>query len=382
LSRADAQPHNGLVRITKIEWRGVKVPFGHPEDTGGRQLTRYGLLLWIQTEEGYMGVGEASPPGLASEADITQIGALLHDLAPSALGLAPSVALDVIDMLTPHTPEGDVLRFGLETAVMDVVGQHAMRPIVTLLNGYIDWVPMTANISFLDADETARQAAQAVADGYACVKISIGSLDADHDVEVVRQVREAIGPDVALRADGDEAWSPERAIAALRQLEQFNLEFIEQPVAATDLSGMAAVREAIAIPVAADEAVKTIEDAQAVIDARAADVLIVKPSKAGGIRAAQRIMELAAENGLRTVIASSMETGVGIAASLHLASCLGDAEASALASSRMLESDMLKTPLVPVRGHITVPQLPGLGVEINHDSVDHYTAGVMGVIAG
>lgn len=80
------------MRITKIEWRGVKVPFGHPEDTGGRQLTRYGLLLWIQTEEGYMGVGEASPPGLASEADIAQIGTLLHDLAPSALGLAPSVA--------------------------------------------------------------------------------------------------------------------------------------------------------------------------------------------------------------------------------------------------------------------------------------------------
>jgi len=73
---------------------------------------------------------------------------------------------------------------------------------------------------------------------------------------------------------------------------------------------------------------------------------------------------------------------VGIAAALHLAAALGPARACGLGTGLLLEHDMLKNPLVPVRGHITVPQMPGLGVEIDHDAVDHYTTGVMGVIAG
>ncbi len=368
------------MEIVKVEWRGVKVPYGHPEDSGGRQLVRYGLLLWVQTDNGLMGVGEASPPGSASEERIAEIGNLLHDLAPTAIGLTPSMAFDVVSALTPKTTEGETLRFGLETAMLDLQGQQHLRPIEDLLDGVIDWVPMSADISFVDPDEAARQAAQAVEDGYRCVKLSIGSRFPGHDVEVVRQVRDAIGYDVALRADADESWSPERAIATLVQLEEFNLEYVEQPVTALDLNGMAAVRNASPMPIAADESVNTIDDAEAVIEAGAADVLVIKPTRAGGIRASQAIMDLAAEHSMRSVIASSMETGVGIAAALHIASSRGDAEASGLGSSRLLESDLLVNPLVPVRGHITVPQTPGLGIEVDRDLVDRYTTGVMGVV--
>ena len=86
------------------------------------------------------------------------------------------------------------------------------------------------------------------------------------------------------------------------------------------------------------------------------------------------------------VLVSRLRNGfvlsVGIAAALHLAAALGPARACGLGTGLLLEHDMLKNPLVPVRGHITVPQMPGLGVEIDHDAVDHYTTGVMGVIAG
>jgi L-alanine-DL-glutamate epimerase-like enolase superfamily enzyme len=368
------------MEIVKVEWRGVKIPYGRLEGSGGRQLERYGLLLWVQADNGLVGVGEASPPGSASEDRIVEIGNLLHDLAPTAIGLSPTIAFDIVSALTPKTTEGETLRFGLETAMLDLQGQQYQRPIEDLLNGVIDWVPMCADISFVEPNEAARQAAQAVADGYRCLKLSIGSRFAEHDVEVVRQVRETIGYDVALRADADESWSPERAIATIAQLEKFNLEYVEQPVAAFDLNGMAMVRAACSTPIAADESANTIEDAQAVIDAGAADVLVIKPTRAGGIRASQAIMDLSAEHSMRSVIVSSMETGVGIAAALHLASSRGKAETSGLASGRLLESDLLIHPLVPVRGHITVPQRPGLGVEVDRDAVDRYTTGVMGVV--
>ena len=372
--------HNWPMEIVKVEWRGVKVPYGHPEDTGGKQLVRYALLLWMQTDDGVMGVGEASPPGSASEDRIADVGRMLHDLAPTAIGLSPSMAFDVLSALTPHTPEGDVLRFGLETAALDLVGQQRERPIEDLLDGVIDWVPMCADISFVEPDEAARQAKQAVDGGYQCVKLSIGSRFADHDVAVVRAVREAIGYDVALRADADEAWSPDRAINTLKLLEPFNLEFVEQPVMNLDIKGMSKVRASVSMPIAADESLSTLEDAQHIVEQGAADVLVVKPTRAGGIRASQAIMALAADNGLRSIIASSMETGVGTAAALHLASCLGEAEASGLNSGRLLESDLLVHPLTPVRGHITVPQTPGLGIEVDRDAVDRYTTGVMGVV--
>ena len=358
----------------------MKVPYGHPEDTGGKQLVRYALLLWMQTEDGVMGVGEASPPGSASEERIAEIGAMLHDLAPTTIGLTPTMAFDVVSALTPHTAEGDVLRFGLETATLDLIGQQRLRPIEDLLNGVIDWVPICSDISFVEPDEAARQAKQAVDDGFICVKLSIGSRFGEHDVAVVRAVREAIGYDIALRADADEAWSPDRAITTLKLLEPYNLEFVEQPVMNLDLKGMAEVRRSVSMPIAADESQRTLADAEAIIEAGAADVLIVKPTLAGGVRATQAIMALAAQNGLRSVIASSMETGVGTAAALHLASCLGEAEASGLTSGRWLESDLLVHPLVPVRGHITVPQTPGLGIEVDRDAVDRYTTGVMGVV--
>ena len=149
-----------------------------------------------------------------------------------------------------------------------------------------------------------------------------------------------------------------------------------------DLTGMAQVRRSVNIPIAADESVTGVAEAQKVIEAEAADVLVVKLASAGGIRNAQTIMELAREHSLRAVVTCGMETGVGVAASLHVASSLGAASAAGLGSGLLLENDLLTSPLIPVRGHITVPQMPGLGIEVNRDAVDRYTTGVMGVIAG
>ena len=372
----------GAMKIIKIEWRGVKVPLGVPDETGRRDLTRYGLLLWLQTADGLMGVGEASPPGPASERSISGVAAMLHDVAPSALGLSPVLAFDVLSALLPRSSEADILRFGLETAMLDLLGQLALRPIADLLRGMIDWVPMSADISFVHPDEAARQAAAAVANGYECVKVSLGSRNPDVDVAVVQQVREAVGPDIAVRADADGVWTPEWAVDLIRRLEPFNLEFVEQPVMDRDLSGMARVRRSVSTPIAADEPVTGVAEAQRVIDAAAADVLVVKLAGAGGIRNAQTIMELARAHGLGAIVNCGMETGVGLAASLHAAASLGAASASGLGTGTLLEHDLLTIPLSPVRGHITVPQMPGLGIDVDRDAVDRYTTGVMGVIAG
>ena len=372
--------HNGAVRITKLEWRGIRVPLRLAPAERGPVPDRQALLVWIHTDDGLVGVGEASPVGPGRPDHTSDVARVLHDLAPSALGLPPSIAIGVLLALAPRTAAGDAARFGLETAALDLVGKKSGRPIVTLLGGVIDWVGMHANIGFEEPAEAARQAAEAVDRGFRSVKVTLGSHDPEMDVEVVRQVRAAIGPRAGLRADADEVWSPERAIDVLQQLGPYDLDFVEQPVFAEDLAGMAQVRRAAPMPIAADESVAALEDARKVIDAEAADVIVVKPSRVGGLHAARAIMELARDHGLGSLVSSSLETGVGIAASLHVAASLGPASVSGLASGAALEHDMLTQPLVPVRGHITVPQMPGLGVEVDLDAVNHYTTDLAGVV--
>jgi L-Ala-D/L-Glu epimerase len=371
------------VLITSMEWRGIRVPFKSPDAVRNRTpLGRHTMLLWIGTDTGMTGVGEVPPRGPGNPEDITYLARLFHELAPSALGMDPALAMDILSAIAPRTSLGDIFRFGLETATYDLIGQQVLRPVADMLGGVIDWVPMNAIIDFAQPDEAARLATEAVDQGYACVKLSLGARNPDTDVEVVRQVRAAIGANVALRADADERWTTEGAIRILKRLEPYGLEYVQQPVIAEDLTGMAKIRKHSPVSIAADESVGTPDEAQRVMDAEAADVLVVKPARAGGIRATYAIMEMARERGLQTIITSSLETGVGIAAGLHLASALGPARASGLASGSLLTHDLLETALVPVRGHITVPQTPGLGVRLEMDMVDRYTTDVMGVVAG
>ena len=371
------------MQISKLEWRGVRVPLRDlhraldPAKAG-----RNALIIWMHMDNGVVGFGEAAPVGPGRRPSIADIASILHELASSALGLHPAIAFDVLSALAPSGGAGDALRFGLETAAFDAMGKNAGRPVTDLLGGVIDWVPMVALLDFLPPEEAAEQAAAAVEAGYECVKASLGARDPSVDIEIIRRVRQAIGPDVALRADADEGWTAERAIYTIERIQPYDLEFVEQPVIAEDLSGLARIRRSTHVPIAADEVISTLSDAERVVAAEAADVLVVKAAKAGGIRHAQAIMAYAAQHGLRSTVSSSLETGVGIAASLHLSTALGKASPASLGTGSRLENDLLAKPLVPVRGHITVPHLPGLGVQLDLDAVDHYTTDVMGVIAG
>jgi L-alanine-DL-glutamate epimerase-like enolase superfamily enzyme len=343
---------------------------------------RNALIIWMHMDNGIVGIGEAAPVGPGRPPSIAEIAAVLHDLAPSALGLHPAVAFDVLSALAPSGSIGDALRFGLETAAFDGMGKNAGRPVTDLLGGVIDWVPMVALLDYLSPDAAAEQASQAVMKGYECVKVSLGDRDPDVDIEVVRRVRQAIGDAAAIRADADESWTAERAIYTIERLRPYRLEFVEQPVIAEDLSGLARIRRSTHVPIAADEVIGTLADAQRVVEADAADVLVVKAARAGGLRHAQAIMSYARQKGLRSTVSSSLETGVGIAAGLHVSTSLGKAAPASLGTSVRLEHDLLAKPLVPVRGHITVPHLPGLGVELDSNAVDRYTTDIMGVIAG
>jgi o-succinylbenzoate synthase len=172
------------------------------------------------------------------------------------------------------------------------------------------------------------------------VKVKVGD---PADVDRVAAVRQALGPHAHLRVDANGAWDVETAVARVAAMAAYDLELVEQPVAS--IEDLATVRRRINVPVAADECVRTVDDARRL----EADALVVKVQPLGGWAATLRIIDAA---GLPVIVSSMFETSVGIAAGLALAAALDDLPyACGLGAP---PADIVADPLVPVAGMLAV----------------------------
>ena len=152
-------------------------------------------------------------------------------------------------------------------------------------------------------------------------------------VERVRAIRAAVGPDIGLRLDVNGAWDLPTATDRLEAIQRFDIEFVEQPLAAHDIDGMAELRRRVGVPIAADEAAASVRDVRGLLEADAVDVIVVKPARVGGPAAVAEIAELAAARGVPVVISTLFETGIGIAAALAMAAGLPEVDLRSLARS-------------------------------------------------
>jgi len=183
--------------------------------------------------------------------------------------------------------------------------------------------------------------------GYPAVKVKVRDASG---VALVRAVREAVGPGVAVRIDANGAWDVDTAVTMITKLAAFDLEYVEQPCASLD--DLAAVRRRVEVPIAADECIRSLGDARALRRLDAADVVVLKQQPLGGVRAALAVAEAA---GVPAVVSSMMETSVGIAAGVALAAALPELPyACGLATLAALPGDVTHTPLVPVDGVLPV----------------------------
>jgi len=190
-------------------------------------------------------------------------------------------------------------------------------------------------------------AAAALAAGWADVKVKVGD---DGDVDRVAAVRDAIGPHARLRVDANGAWDVDTALATMARLAAFDLELVEQPVAT--LEDLATVRRRNRVPVAADECVRSLDDARRLAALAAADVVVVKVQPLGGIAAT---LDVIAAAGIPAIVSSMHETSVGLAAGLALAAALDDLPfACGLATASLLAADVVADPLLAVDGWLTV----------------------------
>jgi o-succinylbenzoate synthase len=356
------------VRIVAARITPLRLPLRTPLPTAHGAVTqREGALLELETQRGARGCGEALPlPGFGLETP-AEAARALEELARELLGRyveSPAALLDASESAAPAAPAA---RAALDVAVHDLVARTQGVNLAQWLASHAGTtpharVPLSALVAAPDPQGAAAEARRRLAQGFRTLKLKLGASEFELDLARVAAVREAAGAEVALRLDANGAWKEADTSPRLRELTRFGIEFLEQPVAAPEVEALARLRAAAPFPIAADEAVRSEGDAEALLAVRAADLLVPKPAAVGGLRAASRIAARARRARVPVVVTSFLDSGLGRMAALHLAASLpGPLRAAGLATGELLEEDLAASPPV-LEGALALPRIPGLGV--------------------
>lgn len=252
------------------------------------------------------------------------------------------------------------LNGAIELARLDIEGKRIGRPIAALLAGDPPArIAVNALLFSIGVEESAVEASRMQERGFRTLKLKVAVAPPEMDIARIAEVRSRVGPEVRIRIDANCGWDERTAVEVLRKLEDFDVEYVEDPVP----GDLRAVRSRVGIPVAADP--RTSDRAREIVEEKGADFLILKPALLGGIRDTREIACRAIEEGIGVVITSLFETAVGVAAGVHLAASLpGRDRAHGLATVDLLEDHPVRGLDAPEDGYIRVPDRAGLGVDL------------------
>ncbi|WP_049899482.1 mandelate racemase/muconate lactonizing enzyme family protein [Halococcus agarilyticus] len=312
---------------------------------------REGFLVFVDVD-GVRGVGEATPlPGWTESLDVSR-AALDRARRAAATDGWDAVLGTLADAGVPAA------RHGLALALADARSRTAGVPLYRHLGGeHAECVPVNATVGDGGIETTVAAAAEAVERGFSTLKIKVGTREVAGDVARLDAVRSAVGDAIELRADANGAWSREEAQAALDGFADLDVAFVEQPLAADDLAGHAALRGG-SVGVALDETLAE-HAVETVLDADAADVLVVKPMALGGPDRARAAALRAREADLDTVVTTTIDGALARTGAVHVAASLPDPPACGLATADRLAEDLVAEPAPVAEGEVCVPQESG-----------------------
>jgi len=360
------------MRITDVKTYPIQIPFHKGEKwSGGTRYSAPSLIVQIETDEGLVGIGESVGPTTPVIQSVVE-----KEFKPFLLGRDPMDLEPILHQLEEYSVNWKQIAYyglaGVEMALLDLRGKILNTPVYNLLGGKCKTEVEFSGYIFIDTPESnVKEAISFVERGYRELKLKVGR-DIDQDVERVKAVREAVGPKVKIRIDPNQNWSVPTAVKAIRRMEKYDLQMVEQPTPYHDVDAMAAVARAVDVPITADEGCATLEDALRLIDKRACACFTVYPSEAGGILKAKQIADLASHAGVWCITGSWAETGIGTLGNVHLIAANRNFPFANDTHLDFMTGDVLREPLKFIQGHITVPDKPGFGIDLDPARLAQY----------
>jgi muconate cycloisomerase len=342
---------------------------------GQHQVGQY-VLVRLTDDSGRTGLGEASVTSVWSGE--TQAGAiaLIHDvLAPLVVGADPFDTEWISRHMDRAAFGNSFAKGAIEMALLDLQGQILGVPVYKLLggrDGRMAGIRLKFVVGAVEPEVAAQRARRMVDRGWRAIKVKVGRHEHPRaDVDRLRAVREAIGPDVWLSVDANGGYTVEQAIWAAARLEKLDVALFEQPTRRGDHVSMAEVRQRCGLLIMADESAFTPQDAIEVIRHQAADLLSLYPGKHGGIRATQAVAKIAEAAGIPCTIGSNLEREVATAAMAHVTVCTANFQCERfpgdLIGPLYYQQSLSAEPLRYEADRLWVPEGPGLGVTVESE---------------
>ena len=364
------------MKITGLRATPVAVPFVEDElwAFGGRR-GMVSILLEVLTDDGAVGLGEAAA---YPSADI--VLAVVKSVEPLVVGESPFDIERIMKRINVvgtwhHVKATSPAIAAVEMACWDIVGKASGQPLVNLFGGRVrDEVEFFYYLSRKPAAEMGADAAAGLKAGFRTFYLKVGSDNPSDDIERVEAIRAAAGSDALIRVDANEAWSSAAAIRIIKDMERFGLELVEQPVSGRNLDEMAYVRGRIDTPLLANEASWTRYDQLEVIRAGAADVISVDNQMDGGLLNLKRGAGLCEVAGLPVLKHSLGELGVAAYAAVHVMASTPNFLYANQGYGSFLSDDVIAGtgPLPYVNGCLSVPDSPGIGIDLDPERVGQY----------
>jgi len=349
------------VKIRRLEAIAVRLPLRRPVRMASEVVSAAeNVLVRLETAEGLVGWGEAaSAPTMTGET----VASMVREIEAVAPRLSDTEDAHAI---LRGTPPGAAA--AIDIALHDATGKAVGKPVHALLGSERRAsMPLMWTLAGDIAEARERFAA-----GYRVFKIKIGigdpAVDATRTAAICAELR---GADM-ICADANQGWTRAQAIDYVRAVQGLGLAFVEQPVMARDVDGMAVVAQASAVPVAFDEGVHDAEGIRRHHAARCAGGSL-KAIKLGGLRGLTAAAELCQSLGLKVNLACKIaESGIAAAALLHAAAVVPALQWAVSLTSHNLEEDLIAEPLAIANGRASVPRGAGLGVEVRERQIERY----------
>jgi len=381
------------MKITQIETIPIRLPTRRVHQWASL-TTPIGVyvIIKLHTDEGLIGFGEA--PVLKDwggdhgkyfgETPQTTIHIINDILAPALAGQDPC-RFEALHALMDKAVKGyPYCKAAIDAALYDVVGKKFAMPAYQLLGGLVrERVPIAHSLGLMEIDKAVDEAMQAKAEGVKTIKLK-GGVEQKRDIELVRRIREAIGPELNICVDANQGYpTAKAAVRITKAMEEYNLLYMEQPV--EGIEQMAEVARRVDTPIMADESAWTPQDVIEIVQKKAADMISIYTTKPGGMFKAKNVAAVAEAAGLKCNVNGSVETGVGNAANLHLAASTGVVTYGCVVpvstpkgkgkggiAGIYYQDDIIVEPFAYSDGDIVVSPKPGLGIELDEDKLKYY----------
>ncbi|GAB2559529.1 mandelate racemase/muconate lactonizing enzyme family protein [Spirosoma areae] len=353
------------MKITRINLYRYDIPLKAPIAISlGTIDHARNILVEMQTDDGITGWGEGSPFWMiVGETQASGLAAA-EDMARLLLGCDPLDIAGCMSTLTRYLPGHPTTRSAFDMALYDIAAKRAGMPLYQFLGGAKRPLVTDETIYLNSPERMVDDALRIQAKGAEAIKVKLGTNLRD-DIGRVEAIRKAIGEATPIRTDANQGWDVVTALAVLRAIGNWNVQYCEQPIKRHDIAGLRQIRQHSPVPIMADESLFNATDAIRLVREEAVDYFNIKLSKSGGISEALNINAIAEAAGIPCMIGCMSESRLALTANAHFAAARQNVRFCDLDACFEHADDPVHGGIIYSGYQIELPETPGIGAEVD-----------------